>query len=153
VVWHLQRTPMPAPPPTLPPTGSAARTPMETLAARERTLGELLILLGPAAGDTAAEARAAATVLRGCADRVVTLEAARRDAPPDAAGDLDQATGAAADELIGGVRAYERLVSAAAKAVSASAGDPAAALTDTRLREAADALAGLAAGLREISAR
>jgi len=152
VVWHLQRTPMPPSAPPLPPTGSAARKPMETLAARERTLGELLILLGPAAGDTAAEARSAATVLRGCADRVVTLEAARRDAPADAAGDLDEATCAAADELVGGVRAYERLVSAAAKAVSASAGDPAAALTDTRLREAADALTGLAAGLREIGA-
>ncbi|HEX3811543.1 MAG TPA: hypothetical protein VHX59_01770 [Mycobacteriales bacterium] len=150
VVWHLQRTPMPVAPPALPPAGSGARKPMETLAARERTLGELLILLGPAAGDTAAEARSAATVLRGCADRIVTLESARRDAPADAAPDLRQALEVADEQLDGGVHAYERLVSAAAKAVSAASGNPAAALADTRLRDAADALNGFAAGMREI---
>jgi hypothetical protein len=152
VVWHLERTPMPVTPPALPPPGSAARKPMEILAARERTLGELLILLGPAAGDTATEARGAATVLRGCADRLVTLESARRDAPADAGPDLQRAVSSSADELTGGVKAYERLVSAAAKAVSASSGNAAAALADTRLREAADALNGFAAGLREIDA-
>jgi hypothetical protein len=152
VVWHLQRTPMPQPPPALPPPGSVARPAMETLTARERTLGELLILLGPAGGDTAAEAGNAATVLRGCANRIVTMEAARRDAPAEATDDLDRVIESASTELSGGVRAYERLVSAAAKAVSASSGDPAAALADTRLREAADALTGLAAGLREIAA-
>jgi hypothetical protein len=152
VVWHLERTPMPITPPALPPPGSAARKPMEILAARERTLGELLILLGPAAGDTAAEARSAASVLRGCSDRLVTLESARRDAPAEAGPDLHRALSASADELNGGVKAYERLVSAAAKAVSASSGNPAAALTDIRLRAAADALNGFAAGLREIDA-
>jgi hypothetical protein len=155
LVWHLHRIPLPEPAPPLPPVGSGARKPMEILAARERTLGELLILLGPAAGDTAAEARGAATVIRQCAHRVVTLESAKRDAPADASPDLQEAVGMAQTQLDSGVAAYEHLVSAAAKAVSASSasGNPAAALTDVRLREAADALTGLAAGMREINAR
>lgn len=153
VYWRLQRTPMPQPAPPPPPAGSVAREPMATLAARERTLGELLVLLGPAAGDTAAEARAAADVLRERAGRIVTLESARADAPRDAKPELAGAIGLAHTQLTDGVAAYERLVSAAASAVAAAGGDPNTALTDHRLRDATDALSGLAAGLREIDSR
>ena len=152
LVWRLQRTPLPEPPPALPPSGSVVRRPMEVLDARERTLAELLMLLGPAAGDTAQDANAGATAIRERSRRVVSLENARADAPGAALPELDQAIEVIAAEVRDGVRAYERLVAAAASAVSAAGGDPKAALTDQRLRSASDALSGLASGFREVDA-
>jgi hypothetical protein len=152
-VWVLERTPLPAPPPPPPPHGSAARVPMERLSARERTLANLFVLLGPSGRDAAGEAAAAATALRARGERVVVLEAARRDAPPQAVGDLDEALGVLCVSLEDGVDAYDRLVTAAAGVVSASIDDRSDSLTAQRLSETTDALAGLARGLREVSGR
>lgn len=153
LVWQMKHTPLPQPPPPLPPAGSAARSPMELLAARERSLGELLMLLGPAAGDTASEASLAAAVLRDRAARITAMETARRDAPAPGADELTGAIQAASAELSHGVRAYDRLVLAAASAVSAANGDARSAMADVRLRDAADQLTGLASGLREVGSR
>lgn len=150
-VWVLERTPLPAPPPAPPPHGSAARQPMERLAARERTLANLFALLGPPGRDAAGEAAAAARALRVRAERIVVVEAARRDAPPQAIPELDDALISMCTTLNDGVDAYDRLVTAAAGAVSASIDDRTDALTAVRMADTTDALAGLARGLREVS--
>lgn len=157
-LWQVERSPRPEPPaepPPLPPVGSMARQPLERLASRERALGDLLALLGTAAGDVAAEAAAAAAVLRGHAARIVAVEAARAGAPTEARSGLDSALAALRLRLEEGVSAYERLVTAAADAVAAgntaSVGTDGVASGIRRLEDAADALLGLARGMREVS--
>lgn len=153
-VWRIERTPRPVhlpPTPKPPPASSAARVPMNRLAAREHALGELLTVLGPVAGDTWAEATAASGALRHLADQVVVLESARAGVPTDARPGLDSALAALRSRLEEGVSAYDRLVSAATDAVAASAdGHRDSVGSVQRLGEAADTLTGLARGLREV---
>lgn len=155
-VWRLERGPRPlraAAPPPLPPPGSAARQPLERLASRERALGDLLTVLGPAAGDVGADAAVAAAALRAHAGRLITVESARNGAPAEARAGLDSALAALRQQLEEGVSAYDRMVTAAADAVSAhtsGAGDGMASGM-LRLEDASDALLGLARGLREVS--
>lgn len=165
-LWHLERTPSakrrrtllrggvagiaPAADP-LPPVSSAAYAPITRLAARERALAELLTVLGPAAGDAWSEASAAAAALRRLAGQLIVLESARTGVPPEAVPGLDAALGALRLRLAEGVSAYDLVVAAATDAVAAAAEgrvDDAAAIR--RLSEAADSLAGLARGLREV---
>jgi hypothetical protein len=80
------------------------------------------------------------------------VDRARSGAPPAARAGLDAALGVLVQQLDDGVAGYDALVVAAADAVSATAtfkaGDPVLA---SRLTGATDALAGLAAGLREVT--
>jgi hypothetical protein len=160
-LWQLERAGRPQPPaepPPLPPAGSSARQPLERLASRERALGDLLALLRTAAGDVAADAAAAAAALRDHAARIVAVEAAQAGAPAEARAGLEAALAALRLRLDEGVSAYDRLVAAAADAVAAGntapAGGHAADAVSAgmrRLEDAADALLGLARGLREVS--
>lgn len=145
-VWRLHHVPMPEPRPPMPPRRSVARAPIERLTIAERALAELLAILGPAAVDTGADAAAAAQELRAYAARVVAVESAGSS---QAAGGLTAAVRAMGGRLADGVAGYERLVSAAGEAVAAGQREPAPlALQD--LSDAADRLAGLASGLREL---
>jgi hypothetical protein len=94
----------------------------------------------------------AAAGLRRHADRVTAVHRARVGAPPASRPGLDAALGVLLRQLDDGVSGYEALVVAAADAVSASAtfqaGDPVLA---SRLTDATDALAGLAAGMRDVT--
>jgi len=154
--YQLERLPLPplpaAPPPELPPVGSAARQPLDRLANRERALAELLALLGPSGVDVSAEAAQAAVTLRDYADRVRAVEMARDAVDGAAAASLDAAVGALRQRLEEGVSAYDRLVAVAAEAVSAGSAGSLDALAVRRLEDAADTLAGLARGLREVRA-
>ncbi|HVX47465.1 MAG TPA: hypothetical protein VHC49_26490 [Mycobacteriales bacterium] len=145
-VWQLDRMPMPEPTPELPPPGSMARKPMETLKARERALTDLLSVLGPMAGDTGTQAAEAAAALRTHARCIVAVETAAQDGGPEVAAGLETMQ----DELERGVRAYARLVAAAATVVSASRGKSVTEVPQAKLRDATDALTGMARGLQEI---
>jgi hypothetical protein len=138
----------------LPPAESAARAPMERLAGRERALRELLALLGPATGGASREVAAAAATagdtLREYGARLRAVEIAREGMDADIAASLDPAVDTLRQRLNEGVARYDRLVAAAADAVAAdTAGGPDGAAM-RRLSDAADALTGLARGLREI---
>jgi hypothetical protein len=149
-------TPLPpaaaGPPPELPPAGSAARVPLERLANHERSLAELLTLLGSEAGDVpaevAAEAARAAATLRDCGTRLRAVEAARDGMEGDPAVSLAAAAATLRQRLEEGVSGYARLVAVAADAVSAGAAGGLDQFTIRRLEDAADTLAGLARGLR-----
>lgn len=154
-VWRIERAPravqLPPEPKPLP-ASSAARTPITRLTAREHALGELLTVLGPVAGDTWQEAVAAAAALRRLGDQMVVLESAHSGVPAEARPGLDAALSALRLRLEEGVSAYDRLVSAATDAVAAAAaGHGTDATSVRRLEEAADALTGLARGLREVA--
>jgi hypothetical protein len=151
-VWQLEHT-VPPPPAAEPVRRDSAAWPaMRRLAERERVLAELVGHLGPSADDARGVAAAAVVALRAHAARVASVDRARRGAPPAARPGLDAALGVLVGQLDDGVAGYDALVVAAADAVSAAAtfqtGDPVLA---RRLADATDALAGLAAGLREIS--
>jgi hypothetical protein len=154
-VWRIERAPRPVhltPAPALPPESSAARTPLSRLTARENALGELLTVLGPVAGDTWAEASAAAQALRRLGDQMVVLEAARAGVPIEARPGLDSALSALRLRLEEGVSAYDRMVCAATDAVAAAAGGHGDDVGSVRrLADAADNLTGLARGLREVA--
>ncbi len=135
-----------------PPRDCPSRGPLDRLAERERALAGLLAHLGPAGDESRAVAASAAVALRDLGARTSAVHQARRGAGPAAAGGLDTAVAALVERLEAGVAAYDALVVAAADAVAAAAtlqaGDPVLLL---RLTEATDSLAGLAAGLREVS--
>jgi hypothetical protein len=152
-VWRLERTPPPPPAPgPLPPPESVARPAMERLQEREQVLADLVGHLGPAAGDTPRVAADAAAALRAHAARATSVDRARRGAPPAALPGVDAALAVLMQQLDDGIAGYEALITALAEAVCATATfhttDP---LLAQRLQEATDALAGLAAGLREIA--
>lgn len=152
-VMQLRRIPdpvaAPAPPP-LPQRGSVARPPLERLASRERSLRELILVLGPAAGTTWAEASTAAAALREQGNRLVAVERAVKGATEPSA-ELLAAQRTMLARLQEGVSAYDRLVGAAAEAVAASGGEIPDTGAASRLQESADALLGLARGLKEIA--
>ncbi|GAA4854907.1 phage shock envelope stress response protein PspM [Saccharopolyspora cebuensis] len=150
----LRRTPLPDPPPepvALPPSGSAAREPMQRLRDAERTLhGAVEQLASVDSGSTAADAKgtadAAAAELRAVAARLQSVEGALEHAPDTERTELRDAIQRMRDELDEGVAEYGRLVAAAGRAVAAS-GAPE---QRTLLQDATDRLAGLAEGLREL---
>jgi hypothetical protein len=140
---RLRRMPPPPPKPARPPRDSPARGPLDRLAERERALHDLLAHLGDAADEPRRVATAAAQRLRGLGARLTAVHQAHRTA-----GGLDEAVDALRARLVAGVEAYAALVVAAADAVAADAGlHP-----PVELQEATDALAGLAAGLRDVAA-
>jgi hypothetical protein len=159
--YRLHRMPLPEPqrpPTTLPPRDSAAREPMERLAAAERSLEELLRQLSrpiggalqvPAESVVAARATAAeaAAALREAAEQVRAVERAREHAPPIERGPLVDGVRRLRAQLDEGVDGYGSLVAAAARAVAASS----PAMPRRALADATDHLAGLAAALRELS--
>jgi hypothetical protein len=155
--WRLSRATPPTPPPApvpLPPRGSPARSAMERLAEREKVLADLFGHLGGGADSARAVAADAAATLRVHASRVTSVDQARRGAPADSRASLDAALGSLQRQLDAGVAGYDALVVAAADALSASAsleaGDKVLA---ARLQDATDELAGLAAGLRDVTTR
>jgi hypothetical protein len=151
-VWQLAHTEPPRPAPAPLPRNSPAYPAMRRLADRERVLADLVSHLGDAAADTRAVAADAAAGLRALADRITAVDRARDGAPRASRPGLDAALAVLLQRLDDGVISYEALVVAAADAVSASAtfqaGDPVLA---ARLTDATDALAGLAAGLRDVT--
>jgi hypothetical protein len=151
-VWRLEHTAAPPPSAAPLPRGSAAWPAMQRLAERERVLADLLSHLGPSADDTRCVAADAVAALRTHAARVSAVDRARRGAVPAARAGLDAALAVLVQQLDDGVAGYDALVVAAADAVSAAAtfqaGDPVLA---SRLADATDTLAGLAAGLREVT--
>lgn len=143
----------------VPARGSAARAACDRLAAARRVLYGLLERLGPLAGDAAADAAAGERALQEQAARIAALEGALAVAPSEAVAGLAAARQVLLVGLDSGVAAYERLVAAAAEclAVAGGAGGGAgtpAALVDPapvqRLADAAEALAGITAGLLEL---
>lgn len=160
---RLKRVDPPRPDPAaiLPPTGSAARAPMEKLADSERTLTDLLDQLanpqhGAPSGATGFDvedarntAMDASAALRGLAARLESIERARDAAPARERAGLDSAVTALSGQLDEGVEGYGTLVAAAGRAVAASS-DGAAPAKDA-LTDATDRLAGLAVALRELS--
>ncbi|MEN3361968.1 MAG: hypothetical protein V7637_5950 [Mycobacteriales bacterium] len=151
-VWRLAHTAPPLPAPQPLPRDAAAYPAMRRLDERERVLADLLSHIGPAADDTRGVAADAAAALRRHASRATAVDRARAGAPPTSRAGLDAALGVLVQQLDDGVAGYEALVLAAADAVSASAtlqaGDP---VLGARLADATDRLAGLAAGLRDVT--
>lgn len=160
---RLKRVDPPRPDPAsiLPPTGSAARAPMEKLARSERTLTDLLDQLarpqhGAPSGangfdveDARATAIDATAALRGLAARLESIERARDAAPARERDGLDSAVTTLRGQLEEGIEGYGTLVAAAGRAVAASSDG--AAPAKEALTDATDRLAGLAVALRELS--
>ncbi|MCI2420569.1 FUSC family protein [Saccharopolyspora sp. K220] len=152
---RLKRTPLPEPlpePVALPPQGSAARDPMQRLRDAELSLhGALAQLTSAGAGSAAADARgtadSAAAELRRVAERLLAVEAAIRHAPAAEQSALRADVQRLRAELDEGIDGYGGLVAAAGRAVAASGAPEQKHL----LQDATDRLAGLAAGLRELS--
>lgn len=145
---RLRRAPLPAPPtPALPPSGSAAREPVQRLAAAEASLSDLLAVLarpGPGGpllpADSIRSTRDAAdhalASLRATADSLLAVERAA----------LSQAVEGLRRQLEEGTDEVGALVAAAGRAVAAGETEtPPAELTD-----ATDRLAGLAAALHDL---
>ncbi|MFL6072124.1 MAG: phage shock envelope stress response protein PspM [Mycobacteriales bacterium] len=145
-----QRLPVPAPPP---PAGSVTRPVLHRLDNARTALATLLAQLGTAAGDAGQEAAAGEAALRDHAARVGAVERALAVAPAETRPVLTEARAALLVPLETGVAAYERLVAAAADAVGAAATGAAGTTAVARLTEAADTLAGLAAGLRDLNGK
>lgn len=158
---RLTATPLPAPTVTrqpLPPAGSAARAPMERLAAAESSLNQILGVLGRSsvvdvdeldhAGETA---RAASAALRSVASDVVAMENAGRGTAA-AAPHLEHAVRNAEQQLADGVVQYEGLVAAAAR-MTAPAQSSSYTMLDRQREEllsASDRLEGWADALGEV---
>lgn len=152
-VVNLRRVPEPIAAPTappLPPRGTIARKPLAQLAERERSLYELLLIMGEPGKPTWHEATTAAAALREQGARLVAVESAVKGAG-EASPELREARQVMLDRLEDGVGAYDRLVGAAAEAVAASGRAAPDTPSVRRLEESADALLGLARGLREVS--
>jgi hypothetical protein len=137
---RLRREPAPPPRPDRLPKDSPARGPLDRLAHQEQALHGLLAHLGDVAAEPRRVAASAAAGLRELGGRLTAVDRAHR-----LSGRLDDAVGALQRQLHEGLAAFDALVVAAADAVAADAG----LRTPAPLREATDALAGYAAGLRD----
>jgi hypothetical protein len=155
---RLMRTPLPEPAPEpveLPPHGSQAREPMLQLRDAEQSLHGALSQLttagAGAGGDSVADARAtassAAAALRQVAERLCAVEAAMQHSPEADREALRADVQRLRTELDEGVEGYGRLLAAAGRAVAASGAPEQKDL----MQDATDRLAGLAAGMRELS--
>lgn len=158
-LMQLRRTPLPAPPaPALPPPGSAAREPLQRLAAAEASLTDLLAVLArPRPGgpllpaDSIRSIREAAdhalASLRATADSVLAVERALAGAPAAERAALSEAVEGLRRQLEEGTDEVGALVAAAGRTVAAGEAEaPTAQLTD-----ATDRLAGLAAALHDLA--
>lgn len=140
----------------LPARASAARQPMERLEEAEDTLRELLRQLDSAAltsvpSDSVEQARStgaeASAAIRAVSHQLQAVERARDTAPPLDRGPLVEGVRRLREQLDEGVEGYCGLVAAAGRVLAEStAANPRQVLGD-----ATDHLAGLAAGLRELS--
>ncbi|MFT7838279.1 hypothetical protein Q5530_19255 [Saccharothrix sp. BKS2] len=144
-----ERTPLPA-------RASAARQPMERLEEAEDTLRELLRQLDSAAltsvpSDSVEQARAtgveASGAIRAVSLQLQAVERARDTAPPLDRAPLVEGVRRLREQLDEGVEGYCGLVAAAGRVLAEST----AAHPREVLGEATDHLAGLSAGLRELS--
>ncbi|MGI8868727.1 MAG: phage shock envelope stress response protein PspM [Mycobacteriales bacterium] len=150
VRWiKLERTPLPTPPPPLPPATSIARPSIDRLAHREIALARLLPSLGEGAGDTGVKADRAAGALRTYAARLAAVESARAATNAEEP-ELDEAIETLSGRLDAGVVAYERLVRAAAEAAAAAGAGSPDPMAMRALEDATDRVSGLAKGLREV---
>ncbi len=158
---RMLRTPLPGPAaPPLPPRDSAAREPMQRLAAAEAGLTDLLAVLarprpgGPLLPEesirsTREAADRAVASLRATADAVLAVERAAACAPAPEREALSQAVEGLARQLQEGTDEVSALVAAAGRAVVAGGAE----VPSAELTEATDRLAGLAAALRELAGR
>jgi hypothetical protein len=130
--------------------GSVAAGPWARLDRAAMTLSGLSgRLTGP--GEPAVlEAAVAEQSLRDLAHRVSSVEKALRFAPPDTRPSLEEARATLANQLEGGVAAYERLVAAAASYVAEDGRPTTEHPSIARLTEASDMLRGVADGLAEL---
>ncbi|MER2091138.1 phage shock envelope stress response protein PspM [Saccharopolyspora rectivirgula] len=152
--FRLKRTPLPPPgppPAALPPQGSQAREPVQRLRDAERALHSALRQLNSAGAaelvaDTQRTADSAAAELRQVAQRLTAVEAALKHAPEADKPALQEDIRRLRAELDEGVDGYGGIVAAAGRAVAASGVSEQKHL----LQDAADRLAGLASGLREL---
>jgi hypothetical protein len=138
----LRRAPVPPARAVRAPKDSPARRPLDRLAKQEQTLHQLLAHLGDAADEPRRVAASAAAGLRELGARLTAVDRAHR-----LSGHLDAAVAGLRDQLEAGLASFDSLVVAAADAVAADAG----LRSYPALREATDALAGYAAGLRAIA--
>jgi len=158
---RLRTTPLPPSAPArraLPPVGSAARAPVERLAASERSLHELLGILtrsGVVASedvdDTARIAAAASASLTAVAHDIVAMERAAVGST-GAAVHLSTSITSTAARLADGVQQYDGLVAAAALLTTPGASGSLSALDSRRdaLQFASDRLEGWAYGLERL---
>lgn len=158
---RLRRSPLPPPAPrrrTLPPAGSAARESMHRLVAAERSLHELLGILGRSGAvaprdveDTAAIASAASASLDEVAQDIVAMERAAAGSR-GAAAHLEASIAATALRLGEGVDQYDGLVAAAALLTSPGSSGSLTALDTGRdaLQFASDRLEGWAFGIERL---
>lgn len=138
----LRQAPVPPARAVRAPKDSPARGLLDRLGRQEQALHQLLAHLGEAADDPRRVAAGAAAGLRELGARLTAVDRAHR-----LSGHLDAAVAGLRDQLEAGLASYDALVVAAGDAVAADAGLRAY----PRLEEATDALAGLAAGLRELA--
>lgn len=139
----LRRAPTPPGRAVRAPKDSPARPLLDRLARQEQALHQLLTHLGEAAVEPRRVAAGAAAGLRELGARLTAVDRAHR-----LSGRLDAAVAGLREQLEAGLASYDALVVAAGDAVAADAGLRAY----PRLEEATDALAGLAQGLRALSA-
>jgi hypothetical protein len=125
------------------PKDSPARALLDRLGRQEQALHQLLTHLGEAADEPRRVAATAAAGLRELGARLTAVDRAHR-----LSGHLDAAVAGLRAQLEAGLASYDALVVAAGDAVAADAGLRAY----PPLQEATDALAGLAAGLRALTA-
>jgi hypothetical protein len=125
------------------PKDSPARGLLDRLGRQEQVLHQLLAHLGDAADEPRRVAAGAAAGLRELGARLTAVDRAHR-----LSGNLDAAVAGLRGQLEAGLASYDALVVAAGDAVAADSGLRAY----PRLEEATDALAGLAAGLRALTA-
>jgi hypothetical protein len=144
----------------LPAKNSRGYEPMRRLAGAEASLTDLLSQLeqdsrsGSVPPDSVAQARAtgaeAAAALRAVAGRLITLESALQHTSPANRAELSVSVRELRSQLDAGLDGYGELIAAAGRVVAA--GTPAPTHREV-LTNATDHLAGLAAALRDLSAR
>jgi hypothetical protein len=152
---QLNKSAPPAPAPSLPPSRSEAREPMQRLGDAERVLADLLRQLSSPRSsvppDSVEDARRtgveAASALREVAGELQAVERARDMAPAVDKPVLQDGVERLREQLDEGLEGYGALIAAAGRLVAASSsgGPDGYALTD-----ATDRLHGLAVALREI---
>lgn len=158
---RLRAQPLPAAAPVrraLPPVGSAAREPIERLAAAERSLHELTGILARSGAvaaddvhDTTRIAAAASATLTEVAHDIVAMERAALGSPA-AAVHLSGSIGSTAARLTDGVHQFDGLVAAAALLTAPGSSGSLTALDARRdaLQFASDRLEGWAFGLEHL---
>lgn len=160
--WRwLRKEPLPAPRPgmvrRLPSFGSAARGPMTSLAAAERSMFSLLGVMERAEllprgeiREVAGAANEVAATMAATARDIVSMEKAM-SATPSARGSLMPTINAFSAQLDHGVRQYQEMVNAAAQLVSTSSSPMARQQYRNELTHATDRLLGWAQAFDELN--